>query len=426
MRRMSSWQRCLVVGWVVAVAAAGCTSGSGSDGPAPPTEVRVGLLAPLTGASSGAGRDAQRGAQLAADMVNNVNSLVPLPMAEESGLTQLGNARIKIVTADTRSDPQRGADEASRLVADQGVVGLVGAYDPEVTLAASQRSERFPVPFVNGDSPMSFLTQRGLDWFFRTGPSARTAGEGFFSLLKTAQGTAAPPTLAVLHSADKAGTDIATVINELAEEGGFGLVRQVEFPPDASDLRAKVTSVQQDNPDVVILAPTAKTAPVLLKAFAAKQYRPKAIMTYGSDLLSDSVLKASGGTGVGLGRAVAWSYELASRNPAARELDKLYQNRYNTPMTEEAANSFTAVYTLALAINNAGATDGRRVRSALLSLDVRGQDTIMPWQGIRFDETHQNVKSAVAIEQFVDRTFHVVYPPDAKTRDLVFPASNAT
>jgi branched-chain amino acid transport system substrate-binding protein len=427
MQKMSGPRRLVVLLGALAVVAAGCTSGSGSDTAAPPTEVRIGLLTPLTGANKSAGQDAQRGAQLAADVVNNVNSLIPLPLAEGSGLTRLGNARIKIVPADTRSDAQRGANEAVRLVADQGVVALVGAYDPEVTLAASQRSERQPVPFVTGDSSLSYLTQRGLDWFFRTGPSVRTAGEGFFSLLKGAQKSGPTPTLGVLYASDKAGNDVLETLGDLADEGGYQIVKKVQFPadPPTPDLRPEITQMQQANPDVVFLAPTAATAPALVKAFADRRYKPKGIMAYGSGFLSESVLKSAGSAGVGLCREVSWSYELASRNLAAREVDKLYQNKHNVPMPEEAASSFTAVYTLAMAINNAGVTEGKRVRSALLSLDVPGQDTIMPWQGVRFDETHQNVNASSAIEQFADKTFHVVFPKDSSTRELAWPASNA-
>ena len=70
----------------------------------------------------------------------------------------------------------------------EGVNALIGAYDPQVTEFASQRSERFEVPFVNADSPATFLTEAGRDWFFRLGPSWRSAGEAFLSLLREQAG----------------------------------------------------------------------------------------------------------------------------------------------------------------------------------------------------------------------------------------------
>jgi branched-chain amino acid transport system substrate-binding protein len=117
---------------------------------------------------------------------------------------------------------------------------------------------------------------------------------------------------------------------------------------------------------------------------------------------------------------VAWSYDLAMRNAAARSVAELYQRKYNGRMTEEAASTFTAVLALAMAINEARSTDAKRIRSELLSMNVPGKDTIMPWAGIRFDETHQNSGATTVIEQFVDKSFRVVSPVDAATQGKLF------
>ena len=58
----------------------------------------------------------------------------------------------------------------------------------------------------------------------------------------------------------------------------------------------------------------------------------------------------------GLTRSVSWSAEAAERNPAAQAVTALYQRRYNTPMTEAAASAFTAVMTVAQAVDTARST----------------------------------------------------------------------
>jgi branched-chain amino acid transport system substrate-binding protein len=335
------------------------------------------------------------------------------------------------VTADTQGKETRGATETTRLVADQGVAAVVGAYDPDVTLQASLRAERTPVPFVNSDTSLSFLTDRGLDWFFHLGPSVRTSGEAFFSLIKTQQSaTRLVNRIAVLHSNDRAGIDISTVIDELANEGGFTVIKDLGYDPataNLGDLSSAVGEIQAANPDVVFVSPTASTVPLMVGAFAQRQYKPQAVMAYGSGYISDEALRNTGPVTAGLCREAAWSYEVASRNLAARAVSNLYQSRFNTPMTEEAASSFTAILTLAIAINNAGSVDVRRIRSALLSLDIPGEDTIMPWQGIRFDETHQNTGAASVVEQFLNKSFHSVFPlVSAGKNKLVWPAGLAT
>ncbi|MEN3356661.1 MAG: branched-chain amino acid transport system substrate-binding protein [Mycobacteriales bacterium] len=429
-------RRLVLVVLAVALAAAGCTSGSDSASPAAPTEVRIGLLAPLSGANKTAGTEAQRGAQLAADVVNGLNSLIPLPLAETSGLTNLGNARIRIVSADTKGDAATGISATGRLVTDQHVAAVIGAYDPEVTLAASQTAERIPVPFVNSDTSLSYLTDRGLDWFFHLGPSVRTSGEAFFSLMKTEQRQesdqpqAKGPNnrVAVLYADDKTGNDVSTVVKELADEGGFVTPKLVSYDPKTTtDLSAQVEEIKQSQADTVFVAPTAETVSLMVQAFSEQQYKPAGVMAYGSGYISDQALRDTGPVTAGLCRETGWSPELATRNVAARAVSTLYRSKFNTDMTEEAADAFTAVLTLAIAINNAASVDVRRIRSALLSLDIAGQDTIMPWTGIRFDETHQNTGAASVIEQFLNRAFRPVFPLDSAGKNkLVWPAATAT
>jgi branched-chain amino acid transport system substrate-binding protein len=434
MREMSCWRPRVVVLVAFALAAGGCIGSSDSGTGESPTEVRIGLLADLTGENQAAGTEAQRGAQLAADVVNGLNSLIPLPLANESGLTNLGNARLRIIAKDVAKDVTENqadvgtnaAKYVNSLVAGDGVVAVVGGYDAEVTVKSSQRAERIPVPYVNADSSVSFLTERGLDWFFRLGPSGRTSGEAFFSLLKHADPSSRQTRrIAIMHAADKAGTDADGVIKELAEEGGYQVVQEETFDPDATDVLQQVTRIQQESPDVVFIAPTPKTVPALIKAFAQRRYKPKGVMAYSSGFLDTSILKRAGQTVSGLCREVSWSYELANRNDAARAVADLYQRKYNSQMTEEAASTFTAVLTLAIAINEARSTQAKRIRSELLNLDIPGKDTIMPWEGIRFDETHQNVGAASVVEQFIDKTYRVVFPVDAAATELVFPAPGA-
>jgi len=113
---MRAWTRAAV--GVVVLLAAACT-GTGSDSgreKSAVSEVRIGVLAPLSGPNRTAGQDALRGAQLAAALVNGEEGPVSLLNVTAAGLRSLGGPKITIVPADTRSDPARGAQAATRLV----------------------------------------------------------------------------------------------------------------------------------------------------------------------------------------------------------------------------------------------------------------------------------------------------------------------
>jgi branched-chain amino acid transport system substrate-binding protein len=432
---MTTRRRRLVLLFVPVLAfAAACTGGGDSSSPAAAGDqtLKIGLLTQLSGPNKTAGTEAQNGAKLAVDVINGLNPSIPLPLGAGAGLPNLGGAKVSLLVKDATpsatQDAQVTAGNAvTELVSDKGAQALIGAYDPEVTESASQRSERYEVPFINADSPATFLTDAGRDWFFRIGPSWRSAGEAFFSLLR--QQDVKTGKIVVLHADDKAGQDVVTTVTELATEGGLGTPQDVSFDAvGGTNVGAAVDQVRQLKPDTLLLYSTPATVQPLLQAFASRQYKPKAAMSFSLGYISPQTFAPVSAAVDGLMRSTSWSYEAAQRNPAAQAVTALYQRRFNSPMTEAAASAFTAVMTVAQAVNSAGTLDNQQVRSALLSLDIPGEQTIMPWAGIQFDETHQNTLAQSLVEQYHDNTFKIVYPSDAATRGAkaVYPAPNAS
>jgi branched-chain amino acid transport system substrate-binding protein len=392
----------------IVLSVAGCTSSS--PPPRQPTsvgEVKIGVLAPTSGQSRAAGIQAQRGAELAAALVNGEQG--PTPLLGTGGLT---GAKLTIVKEDTRGDPVTGEAAAAKLVAADKVAGLVGAFDAEVTKVASQRTERLGVPFVNGDTSADTVTERGLDWFFRTGPTDRMFGEAFFSALGRIGGDSRR--IAALFSNDQGGNVLADLTEELAQEGGFSMTKDDKIPFAAGgDPVAAVQRVRARQADAVfVIASTPADATALTKAFGQTNYIPKGIFTFGPGFVAADAYGAAGPDAEGLFAAAAWAREIAGRNPVAKPIMELYEQQFGQPMTQVAAGSFTAVLVLAEAVNRAGSTDPQRVRAALLNMDVPGRELIMPWSGIRFDTAHQNAAAAGVVEQRINGQFRVVFPDE--------------
>jgi branched-chain amino acid transport system substrate-binding protein len=428
--------RVLAAAVAVVLAAAACTSRQPDSGSAAVGEVRIGVLAPLSKDNKAAGTDAVRGAQLAAALVNGEEGPIRLAGVGTAGLAGLGGAKVAILPADTRSDPQRGADEAVRLVDREEAVALVGAYDTEVTDVASQQAERLRVPFLNGDTSADFLTERGLDWFFRIGPNDRKFGEAFFSTLQRVPG-GKTQRVAVLYANDRPSNVVKALTEELADEGGYQLLRPpgpgrpgFQFQPTTKDRPADPTKaigqVRAQQPDAVfVVASQPRDAEQALKAFGRLNYTPPAILTFGAGFFEPTVLQTAGRDGQGLLYSTAWSREVASRNPAAKPIMDVYEARFAAPMTEVAASSFTAVLVLVKAIDDARSVDPQRVRAALLNLDIPGRDTIMPWNGVRFDATHQNTGATGVVEQAVQDNLRVIFPAELAQNEPVWPLAAA-
>jgi len=399
----------------IVLSVVGCTSEPPPRQPASVGEVKLGVLAPTSGQSRAAGIQAQRGADLAAALVNGEQGETPL--LGTGGLAGVGGAKLTIVKEDTRSDPAAGAAAAAKLVGEDKVVGLVGAFDAEVTQEASLRTDRLRVPFVNGDSSADFLTQRGLDWFFRTGPTDRMLGEAFFSSLGRIAGD--NRRVAALFSNDRGGNVIADLTQELARGGGFSMVGddKIPFTPggDAAAAVAAVQRVRARQPDAVfVIASTPGDATALTKAFSQARYTPKGIFAFGPGFVAADAFGAAGNDADGLFAATAWSREIAGRNQVAKQVMDLYEQQFGQPMTQVAAGSFTAVLVLADAVNRAGSVDPQRVRTALLNMDVPGRELITPWSGIRFDTARQNAAAAGVVEQRINGQFRVVFPDELR------------
>jgi branched-chain amino acid transport system substrate-binding protein len=412
---MSAWRRSVVAAGA-ALALAACTGAPTIGGqPGSPSQVRIGLLAPLSGSRSAAGREALRGAQLAAELVNQPSN-VPLPLAADVGLPGLGGAAVRIESGDTAGDPENGATQAIRLVSVQRVAGLVNVGDTQVTAAASERTERVGVPFVDSGAPANYLTERGLDWFFRTGPSDRLLGERLLSMLQQS-GSGGARKLAIVHSRDAAGSDMAGALEGLAGEGGYDVLTDLALPSDAAATPAVVGQLRSAAPDAVIAAaasPADSTA--LLNGFKTLGWRPPVTMAMGAGFAPQAVLSAIPDDSAAVLRSTAWSTELADRSPVAKQVAALYQRRFGVAMSETAAKSFSATLVLSQAIDAAGSTDAGRVRAALLALDVPGRDTIMPWDGVHFDEAGQNSRAAAVVERVAKDGVRVVFPPELATR----------
>ena len=108
---------------------------------AQPKVIKIGAIYPLTGNLATTGLDCKRGVEMAVEIINGKYDL-SLPLAKTEGLPNLGGAKIEIIFADSKGDPKNGMAEAERLVTQEKVVAVIGAYQSAVTKTASQAMTR--------------------------------------------------------------------------------------------------------------------------------------------------------------------------------------------------------------------------------------------------------------------------------------------
>ncbi|MBV8226550.1 MAG: ABC transporter substrate-binding protein [Verrucomicrobia bacterium] len=384
--------------------------------------IKIGALYPLTGNLAATGMDCKRGVDLAVDIINGKYDL-NLPLANQEGIPSLDHAKIEVVYADTKGDPKNGLAEAERLITEEKVVALIGAYQSAVTKTASQAAERLKVPFVCSDSSSPTLTERGFEYFFRVSPHDGTMARNQFEFLKdleTKKGVKVK-TIALIYENTEFGSNVAKQQRNYAKEFGYDIVADIAYPANASDVTSEVGKIIAAKPDVVMHAAYITDAILFTKTFKEMNLVPQGFLNMAGYIESDYLPTVKADGNYFLVRST-FALDLAHKKPLVGQVADLYQKKYNIPMGENTARSFTAPFVLADAFNRAKSTDSDAVVKALLATNIPGDQLINPWKGIQFDpQTHQNIYASAMLVQIQDQTYYTVWPSDAASRDVIWP-----
>src|ERR1700751_4200227 len=120
------------------LSAAAMTLASASGAFAEDKVVKIGAIFPMSGNAASAGIHAKAALEVALDIINNTHpELGNFPLAKNAGLAGLGGAKVEVVFADNQGSPATGQNQALRLITEEKVVALTGAYQSGITLTAS-------------------------------------------------------------------------------------------------------------------------------------------------------------------------------------------------------------------------------------------------------------------------------------------------
>lgn len=386
------------------------------------TEIKIGVLYPLTGAAAASGVELKAAAELAAAITNGE---VPAPpgLVAGIGLPNLKGAKLKLVFGDHQTNPQVGATEAERLITQEHVVALVGCFLSNVTATASQVAERYGIPFLNGSSSSATLTQRGFKWFFRTTPHDELFVANFFEFFKELEKKKGIriKTLALFNENTLWGAETARLEARLADEQGYAVTEKIMYPAKTTEMTAEVQRLKAADPDVVLQSSYLGDALLSMKTYKEQGFTPRMLLANDSGFIDTEFLRTLGRDADDVLSRDVWSLDLGDRFPLIRQVNDLMRQRNNIDFTGNSAREFTAVAVIADAINRAGSTDPEAIRQALTATDIPGQGTIMPWKGIRFDTTGQNVLGSGIIVQVQNGRYVTVWPFDIATHDPVLP-----
>jgi branched-chain amino acid transport system substrate-binding protein len=117
--------------------------------------------------------------------------------------------------------------------------------------------------------------------------------------------------------------------------------------------------------------------------------------------------------------------KIAQVKKVAGQINKLYKNRYGDDLTGATGRSVVGVQTWAYVLNRAASTDRKAIQKACNEIDIPGYELVMPWDGIKFDATGQNVKGKGLIGQYQLKAgkveLEIIYPFELATADMIYP-----
>lgn len=384
--------------------------------------VKIGGLFPLSGNAASTGVHTKAALEVAMDIINNAHpELGNFPLAKNAGLAGLGGAKVEVVFADNQGSPATGQNQALRLITEEKVAAITGAYQSGITLTASAIAEKYGIPFVNGESVAANLTERGFKWFFRTTPVASDFAKIYFDFLKDMKAAGAKTdSVAMVHDNTEYGTSVATVITSVFKENGQNAPLDIAYAANATDVQSQVLQLKEKKPDVVIMITYTSDAILFAKTMQALDYKPAMLLADDAGYSDPSFIKAVGKLSVGAFNRSSWSVGPPG-SPTAL-IAEMYKKKSGDEMDDTAARQMQGFFVLCDGIDRAGSTDPAKIQAALKATDLKPDQLMMGYKGVKFDEKGQNILAAGVIIQLQDGENYVaVWPKASAQKEPVLP-----
>ena len=412
----------------------GCTQ---QQAAAPQGEIKIGVIASLTGPASNVGKNMWQSAQVAADEIN------------AKGGVQLGasgpKVPIKLIVGDDESTQQGGQKAATKLITDDKVDILVGGYSSAVTSSYEQTIAEFKVPFVVTGASSPIITHRtdiDTSYIFHHCPTTDAYGEYTTLFIdqvvrpavnkKLGASADRPFRLALLYQDTAFGKGIQTAVNNTITKNKLNivLVSQQGFKMGESDFRTPLTAIKAVKPDAVYLgAFPNEGAPAITQA--RRDIGLNTIFLNPENNDNAQFYKDLGQYGES---AIIESRFSPYTAPAGAIADGQsgFKNSYNakwgTFPDMMGASTYEGIYIAAKAAGNAGTTDKTAVRQALVDLNMPQVIEAMKNGQISFSKDFRESKFDLWMEQLAfNQTLgetrpNIVWPDNLKVTEFTLPS----
>ncbi|MGC9457796.1 MAG: urea ABC transporter substrate-binding protein [Halothiobacillaceae bacterium] len=318
--------------------------------PQPPEPIRLGAIHSLSGVMAQSERGLVDGLSLAVDQINAAGGVLGRPL--------------ELIIADTRSDDNRAATEAARLIQQEKVRALFGCWTSSCRKAVRPVVEAaghllfYPVQYegleqspniIYGGSAPNQQILPGTDWAIRNfGPRLFLVGSDYVF-----------PRTANRLIRDLAGANAATVVGE------------AYMPLTADDFGTVASQIRRRSPDVILNTVNGDSNLALFRALREQGLDSVPVISFS---VAEPMARALARSAYHPNHYAVWGYfeDLdIPGNSAFVETFRAYAGA-DRPVSDPVLTSHLAVHLWAAAATRAGATDPERVRRNIGRTSIRG------------------------------------------------------
>ena len=336
-------------------------------------EVKIGIIAPISGEAATFGESTVNGAKLYFDQIN-----------EAGGIEGVG--KIVYYAEDDKGDPTEGANAYSKVIDQNKVSVIVGTVMSKVSLAGAPIAQNKSIPMVSPTSTNPAVTLVG-DYIFRA--CFIDPFQGFVAA-KFATGDLGKKTAAVLYDS---GNDYTKGLAEVfrVEFGKMGgtITAYESYAAGTSDFNAQLVKIKGGSPEVLFLPNYYNDSGLIMKQ--AREMGINSVFI-GSDGWDSPDLFKIGGAAVEGGFFVN-HFSKDSSVPAAKKFVADYKAKFNKDPDALGALAYEGAMIVVDAIKRAKSTDPKAIRDAIASTSLETLTGV-----IKFDQNRNPVKGAVILE----------------------------
>ena len=326
--------------------------------------IKIGHVAPVSGAQASYGKDNENGARMAVDDLNTQNVVI-------AGK----KIKFELVAEDDAADPKQGTAAAQKLC-DSKVAGVVGHLNSGTTIPAAKVYNDCGIPHITPSATNPNLTKPGYKTTFRllANDLALGAGLAFYA----ADGLKLK-SVAVVDDRSAYGQGVAEVFKKTAETKGMKVVDQQFTNDKATDFMAILTAIKAKNPDAVFYGGMSPQAGAMLRQM--EQLGMSNVKFFGGDGICDNeIIKLSGGAKT-LGNVVcAEGGASLAKMPGGEAWKKRYDAKFPGQFQVYSPYVYDATFVLVDAMKRANSWDPKVYTPFIGKTNFKGVTTTVQFE----------------------------------------------